>query len=188
MRQAPEIILVGEIRDSETATVAIRAALTGHLVFSTLHTNDACSSIPRLIDLGIKPYLVASSILAIMAQRLVRCICQECKEPYEYPEHYVRAVGLEPEDIAGLTLYHGAGCGACMGTGYFDRTAVFELVEMSPELRALAYSKATASEIRAKARALGMLTLLEDGLRKVMQGITTVEEVLRTAGSSRDLG
>lgn len=183
MRQAPEVILVGEIRDPETAAIAIRAALTGHLVFSTLHTNDAPSAIPRLIDLGAKPYLVSSSILAVMAQRLVRCICEDCKKPYEYPEHYLKAVGLETEDVEGLTLYRGAGCNKCKGTGYLDRIAIFELMEMSPELSALAYSKATAGEIRAKARALGMLTLLEDGLRKVMQGTTTVDEVMRIAGS-----
>jgi len=187
MRQAPEIILIGEIRDPETAGIAIRAALTGHLVFSTLHTNDAPSAIPRLIDLGSKPYLVSSSVLAVMAQRLVRRICEECKEPYQYPEHLIKAMGLQPEDVAGLTLYHGAGCKACEGTGYFDRVAVFELMEMSPELRALAYNKATASEIRAKARALGMLTLMEDGLRKVMQGVTTIEEIISVAGTVQDL-
>jgi type II secretory ATPase GspE/PulE/Tfp pilus assembly ATPase PilB-like protein len=187
LRQAPEIILIGEIRDSETAEIAIRAALTGHLVFSTLHTNDAPSAIPRLIDLGIKPFLVSSSVLAVMAQRLVRCICRNCKEPHEYSEAYLQAVGFEPEDIEGLTLYHGAGCYQCNGTGYHDRTAIFEMMAMTPELRDMTFSKAPAGEIRAKARTLGMLTLMEDGLRKVMQGTTTVEEVLRVAGGVEDI-
>ncbi len=187
LRQAPEIILVGEIRDSETAEIAIRAALTGHLVFSTLHTNDAPSSIPRLIDLGIKPFLVSSSLLAVMAQRLVRRICRNCREPYEYSEAYLRAVGLEPEDVEGITLYHGAGCYQCNGTGYHDRTAIFEMMEMSSDLRDMTFSKTPAGEIREKARQQGMLTLMEDGLRKVMQGATTLEEVLRVAGGIEDI-
>jgi len=187
LRQAPEIILVGEIRDSETAEIAIRAALTGHLVFSTLHTNDAASSIPRLIDLGIKPFLVASSVLAVMAQRLVRRICTNCKAPHVYPKHYLKAVGLQEEDVEGLTLYHGEGCHQCSGTGYRARVAIFELMEMTQEIRDLAYSKAPAGEIRTQARTLGMLTLLEDGLRKVMQGTSTIEEVMRVAGNIEDI-
>jgi type IV pilus assembly protein PilB len=188
LRQAPEIILVGEIRDAETAEIAIRAALTGHLVFSTLHTNDAPSAIPRLIDLGVKPFLVSSAILSIMAQRLVRCICTGCKEPYDYPDKYLLAVGLERADVEGITLYRGAGCYQCGGTGYRSRIGIFELMEMDPEIREMAFNKAPAGEIRAKARTLGMLTLMEDGLRKVMQGTTTVEEVLRVAGGIEDMG
>ncbi|MDP6439199.1 MAG: ATPase, T2SS/T4P/T4SS family [Candidatus Brocadiia bacterium] len=182
LRQAPEIILVGEIRDAETAEIAIRAALTGHLVFSTLHTNDAPSAIPRLIDLGIKPFLVASSVLAVMAQRLVRCICPNCKAVYDYPEHYLRAVGLEDDDVEGLNFYQGEGCYQCNGSGYHGRVAIFELMEMVQDIRDLAFTKAPAGEIRARARTNGMLTLMEDGLRKVMQGATTIEEVLRVAG------
>jgi len=182
LRQSPEIILVGEIRDEETAEIAIRAALTGHLVFSTLHTNDAPSAIPRLIDMGVAPYMVASSVQAIMAQRLVRTICTNCKQPYEPPASQLAAVGLKREDIEGITLYRGTGCTRCHGTGYYGRIAIFELMEMNPDLRNLAFAKAPTGEIREKARSYGMLTLMEDGLRKVIQGVTTIEEVLRVAG------
>jgi len=182
LRQAPEIILVGEIRDKDTAEIAMRAALTGHLVFSTLHTNDAPTAIPRLIDLGIKPFLVASSVVASMAQRLVRTICQNCKEPYEYPEHYYVAVGMDLETAADMTFYRGAGCGECDGTGYRGRKGIFELMGMNQELRDMAFAGAQAGEIRAKARAEGMVTLLEDGVRKAQAGITTLEEVVRVAG------
>jgi len=184
LRQAPEIILVGEIRDEETAEIAVRAALTGHLVFSTLHTNDAPSAIPRLIDMGIKPFMVASSVQAIMAQRLVRTICSNCKEPYEYPERVLRAAGLTPEEVEGITFYHGAGCPRCHGTGYHGRLGIFELMEMNADLRNLTFAKAPTGEIREKARSYGMLTLLEDGLRKVIQGDTTIEEVMRVAGAA----
>jgi len=182
LRQAPEIILVGEIRDEETAEIAIRAALTGHLVFSTLHTNDAPSAIPRLIDMGIKPYMVASSVQAIMAQRLIRTICSNCKQPYDYPERQLRAVGLDPDDIEGITLYRGGGCNRCSGSGYHGRLGIFELMEMNAELRNLTFAKAATGEIREKARSYGMLTLMEDGLRKIIQGVTTIDEVLRVAG------
>ncbi|NLW50611.1 MAG: Flp pilus assembly complex ATPase component TadA [Candidatus Brocadiaceae bacterium] len=182
LRQAPEIILVGEIRDEETAEIAVRAALTGHLVFSTLHTNDAPSAIPRLIDMGIKPYMVASSVQAIMAQRLIRTICTNCKEPYEYPERQLRAVGLDPESVEGITLYRGAGCNRCNGSGYHGRLGIFELMEMNADLRNLTFAKAATGEIREKARSFGMLTLMEDGLRKVIQGVTTIDEILRVAG------
>jgi type IV pilus assembly protein PilB len=182
LRQAPEIILVGEIRDEETAEIAIRAALTGHLVFSTLHTNDAPSAIPRLIDMGIKPYMVASSVQAIMAQRLIRTICTNCREPHQYPERQLRAVGLSPDDVEGITLYKGRGCNRCHGTGYHGRLGIFELMEMNPDLRNLTFRKAPTGEIREKARSYGMLTLMEDGLRKVIQGVTTIDEILRVAG------
>lgn len=187
LRQAPEIILVGEIRDEETAEIAIRAALTGHLVFSTLHTNDAPTAIPRLIDLGIKPFLVASSVVASMAQRLVRTVCKNCKEPHEYSEKYLEAVGWTEEDVADVTFYKGAGCPDCSGTGYRGRIGVFELMEMTQDVRDMAFEKATAGEIRSKAREQGMITLMEDGLRKVKAGITTLEEVLRVAGGIADI-
>jgi len=187
LRQAPEIILVGEIRDPQTAEIAIRAALTGHLVFSTLHTNDAPSAVPRLIDMGVKPFMVASSVQAVMAQRLVRRICPNCKEPYECPERLLRAVGLEPDEVEGITFYHGAGCNHCHGTGYYGRIAIFEMMEVNAELRELIFAKTTTGEIREKARSYGMLTLMEDGLRKAIQGITTVEEVLRVAGGVQEL-
>jgi len=187
LRQAPEIILVGEIRDEETAEIGIRAALTGHLVFSTLHTNDAPSAIPRLIDMGIPPYMVASSVQAIMAQRLIRTICPNCKEPYDVPEKLLRSVGLGAEEVEGITFYRGSGCNRCHGTGYFGRIGIFELMEMNPDLRNLVFGKAPVGEIREKARSFGMLTLREDGLRKTIQGITTVEEVLRVAGSMHEV-
>jgi type IV pilus assembly protein PilB len=186
LRQAPEIILVGEIRDADTAEIAIRAALTGHLVFSTLHTNDAPSAIPRLIDMGVKPYMVASSVQAIMAQRLVRTLCTNCKEPHDCPEAMLRAVGLTREDVEGITLYRGHGCNRCSGSGFYGRIGIFELMEMNTELRDLAFAKAPTGEIREKARAYGMLTLREDGLRKVIQGITSVEEVVRVCGTGRE--
>jgi type IV pilus assembly protein PilB len=186
LRQAPEIILVGEIRDAETAEIAVRAALTGHLVFSTLHTNDAPSAIPRLIDMGIKPYMVASSVQAIMAQRLVRTICGNCKEPYEVPPKVLRSVGLQPEEVEGITFYHGAGCNRCSRTGYYGRLGIFELMEMNNDLRNLTFAKAPTGEIREKARSYGMLTLLEDGIRKAIQGITTVDEVLSVAGAAQN--
>ncbi len=183
LRQAPEIILVGEIRDEETAEIAIRAALTGHLVFSTLHTNDAPSAIPRLIDMGIAPYMVASSVQAIMAQRLVRTICPNCKEPSEIPPRVLTSVGLSEEEVEGITFYQGGGCNRCGGTGYYGRVGIFEMLEMNADLRNLTFAKAPTGEIRAKARSYGMLTLREDGLRKAIQGQTTVDEVLRVAGA-----
>ncbi|MCD6416032.1 MAG: Flp pilus assembly complex ATPase component TadA [Planctomycetes bacterium] len=183
LRQAPQIILVGEIRDEETAEIAVRAALTGHLVFSTLHTNDAPSAVPRLIDMGVPPYMVASSVQAIMAQRLVGTICPNCKEPCEVPEGTLRAVGLTAEEVEGITFYHGRGCNRCNGTGLYGRSGIFELMEMNSDLRNLIFSKAPTGEIREKARSYGMLTLREDGLRKAIQGKTTIEEVLRVTGA-----
>lgn len=178
MRQAPNIILVGEIRDRETADIATQAALTGHLVFSTLHTNDAPSAITRLIDMGVKPFLVASSVMAILAQRLVRILCAECKEPYEPSDVELRSVGLSRDRIAEHVIYRPVGCSNCSNTGYRGRKGVFELMEMSSDLREMAFKKTPTSEIRAKARAEGMTTLQEDGVRKILAGITTFEEVL----------
>ena len=183
LRQAPNVILVGEIRDKETAEIAIQAALTGHLVFSTLHTNDAPSAITRLIDIGIQPFLVSSSIQAIMAQRLVRTICKNCKEPCEVSDVGLRALGLAPEDVANLTLYRGAGCPECQGTGYKGRLGIFEMMEMDGELRDMAFHRTATNKIRDQAIASGMRTLMQDGVRKVLQGVTTIDEVIRiTAG------
>jgi type IV pilus assembly protein PilB len=181
LRQAPNIILVGEIRDREVGDVAIQAALTGHLVFSTLHTNDAPSAITRLIDMGIKPFLVASSIQAIMAQRLVRVICTECKVEDEHPDALtLRLLGFTEEELAdGKTTWKGSGCKRCGGTGYRGRIGIFEMVVMNTELRDLAFKRAPSSELRAAARAAGMRTLLEDGKLKVMHGVTTPEDLLR---------
>ena len=180
LRQAPNIILVGEIRDGVVADTAIQAALTGHLVFSTLHTNDAPSAITRLIDMGVKPFLVASSIQAIMAQRLVRVICSNCKVIDENPDPYcLQLLSITPEDIEKHRIYKGSGCSQCQDTGFKGRIAIFELVELNNELRELAFAKAPTSELRKAAEASGMRTLMEDGKIKIFRGITTPEEVTR---------
>ncbi len=180
LRQAPNIILVGEIRDREVGDVAIQAALTGHLVFSTLHTNDAPSAITRLIDMGIKPFLVASSIQAIMAQRLIRKICPDCKEVDPNPDRFIlKMLGFTDEELAGKKIYRGRGCKRCGGVGYRGRQGIFEMLEMNSELRDLAFRRASIAEIRRAARAGGMRTLLEDGKLKILRGITTPEEVAR---------
>jgi type IV pilus assembly protein PilB len=181
LRQAPNIILIGEIRDGVVADIAIQAALTGHLVFSTLHTNDAPSAITRLIDMGVKPFLVASSIQAIMAQRLVRVICSKCKVVDENPDpRYLSALQITPEDIEKHPVYKGPGCSQCQGTGYKGRIAIFEMFEMNNELRELSFAKAPTMELRKAARASGMRTLMDDGKIKVFKGITTPMEVAKT--------
>jgi len=182
LRQAPNVILVGEIRDGVVADIAIQAALTGHLVFSTLHTNDAPSAITRLIDMGVKPFLVASSIQAIMAQRLVRVICKKCKVVNDNPNpYYLQALRVTPEEIARSPVYKGAGCSQCHNTGFKGRIAVFEMFEMNNEIRELAFSKAPTTELRKAAKAAGMRTLMQDGKIKVLKGITTPEEVVSIA-------
>jgi len=181
LRQAPNIILIGEIRDGVVADIAIQAALTGHLVFSTLHTNDAPSAITRLIDMGVKPFLVASSIQAVMAQRLVRVICNKCKVVDENPDpEYLRALQIDPEQLKKTPIYKGAGCSQCQHTGYKGRIAIFEMFEMNNELRELAFAKAPTTELRRAARAGGMRTLMEDGKLKIFKGVTTPAEVVRT--------
>ena len=180
LRQAPNIILVGEIRDLEVGEVAIQAALTGHLVFSTLHTNDAPSAITRLIDMGIKPFLVASSVQAILAQRLIRVICSECKQPHEDPDPKVlRSLGFTENELKGKTIYHGVGCDSCSGTGYRGRQGVFELLVMNPTIMELAFRRAPLGELRRAARASGMRPLVEDGRLKILNGVTTPEELIR---------
>ncbi len=180
LRQAPNIILVGEIRDREVGEVAIQAALTGHLVFSTLHTNDAPSAIARLIDMGIKPFLVASSIQAIMAQRLIRIICPECKEIDPAPDKFIlRMLGITDADLEGKHIYRGTGCQRCTGTGYRGRQGIFEMLEMNNELRELAFKRAPTNQLRRAARASGMRSLLEDGKLKILRGVTTPDEVAR---------
>lgn len=181
LRQAPNVILVGEMRDLETAQMGIQASLTGHLVFSTLHTNDAPSAITRLIDMGVPSYLVSSSIIAIMAQRLVRLVCDKCKQPYNPPESMIRAAGIPPEVAAKTTFYKGRGCEMCNRTGYRGRTGIFELMIMSPRLRELAFNEAPTAEIRRVAVEEGMKTLFQDGLQKVFKGMTTLEELFRVA-------
>lgn len=184
LRQAPNIILVGEIRDLEVGEIAIQAALTGHLVFSTLHTNDAASALTRLIDLGIKPFLVASSIQAIMAQRLVRKLCMECRRPDENPDpSLMRVCGMTEDMLEGHTIYKAIGCSHCGHSGYRGRQGIFELLLMNSELRELAFNRAGISDIRRVARATGMNTLLHDGQRKILKGITTLEDLARLAQS-----
>ncbi|MBI1913638.1 MAG: Flp pilus assembly complex ATPase component TadA [Planctomycetes bacterium] len=180
LRQAPNIILVGEIRDNETAEIAIQASLTGHLVFSTLHTNDAPSAITRMVDIGVQPFLVASSVIAIMAQRLVRIICPKCKEPDEPPAHEIKAAGLTPDRIAGAAFMRGRGCTHCNHTGYRGRLGIFELMKLNSTIREMTFKREPTQTIRRQARLLGMRTLLEDGVNKALKGITTLEEVLST--------
>jgi len=180
LRQAPEVILVGEVRDAETAQIAIQAALTGHLVFSTLHTNDAPSAVPRLIDMGVPPYLVASSIQAIMAQRLVRRVCDTCKEEYDPEPALARSAGLSDADMERITFYRGVGCGQCAQTGYRGRIGIFELVELNATIRQMAHEQVPLAQLREECRRSGgMLTLREDALRKVAAGTTTMDEAVR---------
>ncbi len=179
LRQAPNIILVGEIRDKETAEIAVQAALTGHLVFSTLHTNDAPGSITRLIDIGVKPFLVASAIQAVLAQRLIRTICKNCKEPWVYEMDELKKLGITPQLLEGKTLYHGAGCEVCKGSGHKGRMGIYELFEMSTELRELTFRRASTMQIAECARQTGgMVNLQDDGIRKILGGFTSPGEVL----------
>jgi type IV pilus assembly protein PilB len=180
LRQAPNIILVGEIRDAETADIAIQASLTGHLVFSTLHTNDAPSAITRLVDIGVPPFLVASSVIAIMAQRLVRVVCPKCKEPEQPPNAEIKAAGISPERLAGANFMRGRCCNHCHHTGYRGRLGIFELLRMTSGVREMTFNREPTQTIRRQARLHGMRTLLEDGVNKALKGITTLEEVLST--------
>ena len=179
LRQDPDVILVGETRDLETAQIAIRAALTGHLVFSTLHTNDAPSTIARLQDMGIPPFLVASSILLVLAQRLARRVCKECREPYEVDEESLTPYGHVPQGLGRVTLYKGKGCQACNFTGMKGRTAMYEVMVVSSEIRELILRGSSTTELRDLAQQQGMKTLRQAGLLKVLEGATTAEEILR---------
>jgi type IV pilus assembly protein PilB len=182
LRQAPNIILVGEIRDLEVAEIAIQAALTGHLVFSTLHTNDAPSAITRLIDMGVKPFLVASSIQAVMGQRLVRVLCPKCKVPDTDPDPmWLKLAGITAKDMVGKTLHKPKGCDYCTGTGFRGRLGIFELMTMNSELRTLAFERSPTNRIRKAALASGMKSLLMDGRLKVLNGTTTAEEIVKVA-------
>ncbi len=179
LRQAPNIILVGEIRDKETAEIAIQAALTGHLVFSTLHTNDAPSALTRLIDMGVKPFLVSTAVQAVMAQRLVRRLCLSCRQPMAPEPSLLRSIGLRPEDIQGRTLYRAVGCRECRFEGYRGRVGLFELMEMDSRLREATFQRSSSMKLRDQARLTGGLkSLLEDGIRKILEGTTTIEEIL----------
>jgi len=178
LRQAPNIILVGEIRDKETAEIAVQASLTGHLVFSTLHTNDAPSAITRLGDIGVPPFLIASSVIAIMAQRLVRLVCPKCKESYSPPPSEIKAAGYTPEQLKTAQFARGQGCNYCHHTGYRGRKGIFEMMAMNSTIREMTFNREPTQQIRRKARQTGMRTLLEDGLNKALRGITTLDEVL----------
>ncbi len=179
LRQAPNIILVGEIRDQETAEIAIQAALTGHLVFSTLHTNDAPGAVTRLIDMNVKPFLVASSVQAVMGQRLVRILCPHCKEIDPEPDPVaLNALSIKIEDLRGRSIYRAVGCGECKNTGYRGRKGIFELMEVNTTMREMIFKKEPTQKLKEAARLNGMVTLLEDGVRKVFDGITTLEEIL----------
>jgi type IV pilus assembly protein PilB len=182
LRQAPNIILVGEIRDLEVADVAIQAALTGHLVFSTLHTNDAPGAITRLIDMGVKPFLVASSIQAVMAQRLIRVLCPKCKQADNEPdEMWLKLAGITPEQRKDKQLFKPRGCDYCTGTGFRGRIGIFEMMEMTNQVRELAFERAATNKIRKAALAGGMKSLLSDGRLKILNGTTTAEEIVKVA-------
>lgn len=188
LRQDPNVIMVGEIRDLETAEIGIRAALTGHLVFSTLHTNDAASAFTRLIDMGIEPFLVASSVEAVLAQRLVRTICTHCKVEQKVEKDFLRKVGFPEEEIDTAKFWRGAGCEACRQLGYQGRMGIYELLVLNEAIRPLVLSRAPASTIAQKALEQGMRTLRSDGWAKVKAGLTTVEEVLRVTQTEEHMG
>ncbi len=179
LRQDPDIVLVGEIRDFETAEVAIKAAMTGHLVLSTLHTNDAPSSINRLMNMGIEPFLVASSVHMIVAQRLVRRICSSCKEPFEVPNQALTTLGFKKDEIKSLQLFRGRGCDLCSGTGYKGRVGLYEVMDIDEQVRDLILTGASAYELREKAHDAGMISLRMSGLQKIRDGVTTLDEVMR---------
>jgi type IV pilus assembly protein PilB len=187
LRQDPDIVLIGEIRDKETVEIAIKASLTGHLVLSTFHTNDAPSAITRLVNMGIEPYLLSSSLNLIIAQRLVRKICEKCKEPTTLSEDVLRRLKVDPAKLKNTTLYHGRGCGACGNTGYFGRLPIFEFLVMDHEMRDMVTKGTTESQLRAQARQKGFGGLLESGVTKLLNGQTTAEEVLSVT-FSEDIG
>ena len=183
LRQAPNIIMVGEIRDKETAEIAINAALTGHMVFSTLHTNDAPSAVSRLIDIGIKPFLVAAAVRAVLAQRLVRRNCLSCRVPFEHDEKLLNSLGIRSDQIADASFMKGEGCVKCNGTGFRGRVGIFEMFQVNEELQSMIYEDASLVALRDKAREMGMRNMREDGIRKIIGGITTPQEVLHATVS-----
>ncbi len=180
LRQAPNIIMIGEIRDAETANIAINASLTGHLVFSTLHTNDAPSAIARLADIGVKPFLIASAVRSVLAQRLVRKLCPICKAPDELTEKQIRALHLDPSRLSDASIYGPNGCEKCRGNGFRGRMGIFELFNIDDEVRNLINAEQSTNQLRRRARELGMRTLREDGIRKILAGLTSAQEVIHT--------
>ena len=179
LRQDPDIIMVGEMRDLETAQISIQAALTGHLVLSTLHTNDAAGAVTRLLDMGVEPFLISSSLLCVLAQRLIRTICKKCKSPFEPTDNQLQMLNLDPADLGGKEFFYGRGCSSCHDTGYHGRRGIFELLTITDPVRELIDQSAATMVIRQKAVEGGMKTIREDGLRGIYDGDTTVEEVLR---------
>jgi type IV pilus assembly protein PilB len=179
LRQDPDMILVGEVRDLETAQIAVQASLTGHIVFSTLHTNDAPSTITRLVDMGLEPYLIAATLEAIVAQRLVRLICVECKNEYTPDSEELASISLLPDDLPGKNFCYGKGCENCNNTGYRGRTALFETMMITDSLREMILSEASTFDLRRQAQQEGMRSLRESGLLKIYEGVTTIEEVVR---------
>ena len=186
LRQAPNIIMIGEIRDADTANIAINASLTGHLVFSTLHTNDAPGAVARLVDIGVQPFLVSSAVRAIIAQRLVRKICQNCKKPVEMLQSEMSALGIDASQLEEAQIMKGAGCDKCKHTGYKGRMGIFEMFMIDDEVRHMINNKASTVELRKRAREMGMRTLREDGIRKVLAGMTSPEEVISVTMSDAE--
>ena len=178
LRQDPDVIMVGEIRDNETAQIAINASLTGHLVLSTLHTNDAPSAVARLVDIGVQPFLVSSALRAVMAQRLVRKLCPHCKKPCELTDYEIRSLNLDAGQLSKATPMTSVGCQKCRGKGFRGRMGIFEIFVVDDEIRQMINRSATTLQIRHRTRELGMRTLREDGIRKVLAGLTTAEEVI----------
>jgi general secretion pathway protein E len=178
VRQDPDVILVGEIRDRETAEIAIQSSLTGHLVFSTLHTNDSASAITRLVDIGVEPFLISSSVSAVIAQRLVRVLCDHCKEPYK-PDMTLQTLGVRPDRLRNYTFYRAKGCDQCFHTGYRGRIGIYEIMIMGHKLKTMIQRTFDAYQIKQEALKLGLVTLRRDGIEKVLRGITTIEEVVR---------
>jgi len=179
LRQDPDIIMVGEMRDLETAQISIQASLTGHLVLSTLHTNDAPGAVTRLVDMGVEPFLISSTLMGILAQRLVRTICKKCRTPFEPTEQQLSLLNLSPHDLGEKVFYYGRGCSNCNDTGYKGRKGIYELLIVSDAIRALINERAPTVVLRQKAVELGMITLREDGLRSIFDGDTTIEEVVK---------
>jgi type IV pilus assembly protein PilB len=179
LRQDPDIIMVGEMRDLETAQIAIQASLTGHLVLSTLHTNDAPGAVTRLIDMGTEPFLIASTLMGVLAQRLVRRVCRQCQTPFEPTENQLALLNLSPHDLGDKVFYYGRGCSNCNDTGYKGRKGIYELLVCNDTIRTMITERAPTVVVRQKAVELGMVTLREDGLRSIFEGDTTIEEVVK---------
>jgi general secretion pathway protein E len=179
VRQDPDVILVGEIRDRETAEIAVQSALTGHLVFSTLHTNDSASAITRLVDIGVEPFLISSSVLAVVAQRLIRVLCRDCKQPYTPDQITLERIGITPDQFQDSTVYRAVGCENCFQTGYKGRTGIFEIMLLDPSLKSLILTTYDSSQIKNAALNLNMVSLRQDGIQKVLRGISTIEEIIR---------